>query len=107
MSAAPGIWSRLTQVVVCLIVIAVLLLLAMCYLPLIRQNERFRREILRHDGLIAREEAVARQTREALEILRTDPRAVERLARERLGYARPGETVIWFEAPAPAPPPRF
>ena len=28
------------------------------------------------------------------------PILVERLARERLGYAKPGETVIRFDAPA-------
>jgi len=30
--------------------------------------------------------------------LRYDSKAQERLARERLGYAKPGETVIRFEA---------
>jgi cell division protein FtsB len=29
--------------------------------------------------------------------LHYDPKAVERLARERLGYAKAGETVIRFE----------
>lgn len=104
MTAGAGIWSKLTKVVVCLLVVAGLLLLAMTYLPLIQQNERFRREILRLDAQIAQEEAAGRQAREALEALRTDPRAVERLARERLGYARPGETVIRFESPAPRTP---
>jgi len=106
MSADLGIWSKLTKAVVGLLVVAGLLLLAMCYTPLIRQNERYRREILRLDSLIAHEEMVIRQQREALETLRTDPRAIERLARERLGYARPGETVIRFEPPVSAAPPR-
>jgi cell division protein FtsB len=35
----------------------------------------------------------------AQDALQHDPKAVERLARERLGYAKPGETVIRFEAP--------
>ena len=38
-----------------------------------------------------------------LESLRTDPQAVERLAREKLGLAKPGETVIHFEGPVVAP----
>ena len=29
-----------------------------------------------------------------------DPRTVERLARERLSYAKTGETIIRFELPA-------
>ena len=42
-----GIWSKLTKVVVGLVVLAILLLMGMCYLPLIQQNERMRREIFR------------------------------------------------------------
>ena len=34
----------------------------------------------------------------AINALQKDPKTVERLARERLGYAKPGETVIRFEA---------
>jgi cell division protein FtsB len=33
----------------------------------------------------------------AVEALSNDPKAIERLAREKLGYAKPGETVIRFE----------
>jgi cell division protein FtsB len=33
----------------------------------------------------------------AIESMNNDPKAVERLAREKLGYAKPGETVIRFE----------
>lgn len=36
--------------------------------------------------------------------LRSDPRAVERLARERLGLARPGEKVFLIREDAPAAP---
>jgi len=37
--------------------------------------------------------------------LKTDPRAIERLAREDLGLARPGETVFLIrEEPAPGRP---
>jgi cell division protein FtsB len=35
--------------------------------------------------------------------LRTDPRAVERLAREELGLARPGETVFLLREPPSNP----
>jgi cell division protein FtsB len=31
-------------------------------------------------------------------ILQNDPKTVERLTREKLGYARPDETVIHFES---------
>jgi cell division protein FtsB len=93
-----GIWSKLTKLVVALILAAGLLGLALWYLPLIRQNERMRREIVRLDGEIQKQEITAKQTRDAIESMR-DPKVIERLARERLVYAKPDETVIVFEAP--------
>ncbi|HIE69770.1 MAG TPA: septum formation initiator family protein, partial [Planctomycetes bacterium] len=40
----------------------------------------------------------------AIEALRNDPQTVERFAREKLGLAKPGETVIRFEKPEPREP---
>ena len=40
-----GIWSKLTNVVVALVVIAILLLIAECYLPVIQENARMQRQI--------------------------------------------------------------
>jgi len=94
----PGIWNKLTRMAVCLIFAAGVLLIAMWYLPEIKKNERFRKRLLLLDTLIQKEEETARQYKTDIEALRKDPKAVERLARERLGYAKPGETVIRFEA---------
>ena len=94
-----GIWSKLTRVVTGLLLVAGLLALAVWYLPLIHQNERMRKEVLRLDGQVEREEAMARELKTSIEALRNDPKSVERLAREKLGYAKPGETVIRFEEP--------
>jgi cell division protein FtsB len=94
-----GIWDKLTPVVIFLLFIAGLLLVGVWYLPLIRQNERYRKEILRLDNLIRKEEDAGKQLRTSIDSLRYDPKAVERLARERLGYARPDETIIRFEEP--------
>lgn len=88
-----------------LILVALLLLIGVWYLPLIRTNERYRQELMRLDAQIQREEETARQLKSSIEALRTDPKTVERLARERLGYAKPGETVIRFEAAATNRPP--
>jgi cell division protein FtsB len=92
-----GIWSKLTKMVVGLVVLAVLLLMGMCYLPLIQQNERMRREILRLDVQLQNEEAKSKQLKAEIDALRNDPKTVERLMREKLGYARPDETVVRFE----------
>ena len=92
------IWDRLTRMVIFLLFVAGLLAVAVWYLPLIRQNERMRREILRFDARIQQQEEVSRQLHAAIDALRHDPKAVERLARERLGYGKPGETVVRFES---------
>jgi cell division protein FtsB len=98
-----GIWDKLTRVVIFLLFIAGILLVAIWYLPLIKQNERMRREIQRLDTLVQKEEESGRQLRNSMEALRRDPKAVERLARETFGYARTGEVVIRFEQSATNP----
>ena len=94
-----GIWETLTRVVIFLLFIAGILLVAIWYLPLIETNERYRKEILRLDTQIQKEEETARQLHTSIEALRHDPKALERLVRERLGYAKTGEIVIRFEGP--------
>ena len=71
--------------------------MAVWYLPLIKQNERYRREILRLDAQIHKAEENARLAKAQVKALEYDPKAVERLAREKFGYAKAGETVIRFE----------
>jgi cell division protein FtsB len=93
-----GIWGKLTRVVIFLLLIAGLLAVALCYAPVIRRNERMRKEILRLDRQIQKAEAERKQLEGSVKALNRDPKAVERLAREKLGYAKPGETVIRFVA---------
>lgn len=99
MNADFNLWDKLTRVVIFLLFIAGLLGVAVWYLPLIRENERYRKEILRYDARIQKEEETSKQLRGSIEALRRDPKAIERLARERLGYGKPGETIIRFDAP--------
>jgi len=95
-----GIWSRLTRLVIVLLLLAGLLLVGVWYLPLIRQNERMRKDAMRLDAQIQKEEETSRQLKSSIEALRNDPKAVERLAREKLGYAKEGDTVIHFHEAA-------
>src|SRR2546422_5893737 len=95
-----GIWGKLTRIVTILLGAAGVLAVAVWYLPLIKQNERMRQRILQFDAQIQKEEEVGKQAKASIEALRRDPKTVERLARERLGYAKAGETVVRFEAPA-------
>ena len=106
MNVDLGIWSKLTKVVVGLVVLAVLLLIGMCYLPLIQENTRMRAQILKLNQQLEAETNQLNQLQSQIDALRNDPKTIERLAREKLGYAKPGETVIHFEPSATnAPPP--
>lgn len=97
MNVEIGIWQKLTKVVVFLLIVAGLLAVVVWYLPLIRHNEGMRREILRIDGKVKEEEEKSKRLKAEIDAIRTDPKTVERLARERMSYARSNETVIRFE----------
>ena len=99
-----GIWDKLTKAVVFLLIIAALLAVAVWYLPLIKQNERMRAEILRLEGEMTKEKKIAMRRKVNIEALRNDPETVERYAREKLGLAKPDETVIRFEDSDPERP---
>ena len=94
-----GIWSWLTQAIIALVVIAVLLAIGMTYLPLIDQNEKMRRRIDTLDAELNKQREISKQLQMEFDALRNDPKTLERLAREKLGYARTDETVIHFEQP--------
>jgi cell division protein FtsB len=98
MSADTGIWEKLTKVFVILVLAASFLAVVFSYGPLIRQNQRVREENGRLDREIEKEEAMGRQLKANINALQKDPRTVERMVREKLGYAKPGETVIRFES---------
>jgi cell division protein FtsB len=106
MNVDLGIWDKLSRVVIFLLFVAGLLGVAVWYLPLIQQNERMRKQILALDSQIQKEEAAAKQYKASIDALKYDPKAVERLVRTQLGYSKPGETVIRFEAPATNSPSR-
>jgi cell division protein FtsB len=97
MNVDLGIWNKLSRLVIFMLFLAGLLAVAVWYFPLIKQNERMRQTNLRLDNQIQKEEDRARQLKASIDSLHYDPKAVERLARERLGYAKAGETVIRFE----------
>ena len=107
MNVDLGIWDTLRRIVIGLLFLVALLGVAVYYRPLVQTNERVRRENMRLEQLIQREEALQRQQESAVRAIRTDPRAVERLAREKLGYVKPGETRIQFDPPTTNNPARF
>jgi len=103
MNVDLGIWGKLTKAGMLLLLVAGLLAVGLWYWPVIQRNERMRKEILRLDKQIQKEEQERKQLETAIKALNRDPKAVERLAREKLGYAKPGETVIRFTSPTNNP----
>jgi cell division protein FtsB len=99
MNAEFNIWDQLTRVVIFLLFIAGLLAVAVWYMPLIHQNENYRKDMLRLDERIQKEQQTAKQLKTSIEALYRDPKAMERLGRESLGLGKPGETIIRFGPP--------
>ena len=91
------IWDKLSRIVMTLLVLAALVWVAVLYFPLMHQNEAMRQQIIELDQQIEREEIVNRELRLEIDALKSDPKTVERLAREQLGLAKPNETVIRFD----------
>jgi len=99
MNVNLGIWDKLMRVVLLLLRLATLLAVYFWYAPVVQENARLRKANLALDEKIAAEQLTARQLKAAVDSVQNDPRTVERLARERLGYAKTNETVIRFETP--------
>ena len=92
-----NIWDHLTRVVIVLIALACLLAVGIGYLPVIKQNQRMRQDVQQKESEIRKLEEENRRLKASIEAMRSDPQTVERTARQKLGYARPGETVVRFE----------
>ena len=100
MNLGESIWDKLTRLVLGLVVAAAILGIALWYQPVINTNRAMRARKLELEQKITAETETARKLEAALRAMQ-DPRTVERLARERLSYAKPGEEVILFEPSAP------
>jgi len=57
-------------------------------------------EKLRLETELKKETDKSKQLQAQIDALRNDPKTIERLTREKLGYAKPDETVVRFESPA-------
>jgi len=92
-----NIWQKLSGVMGILIFVAAVLAVVVWYTPLFEQNERMRKESQSLQVQIRREEQASRQLETNIKSLKEDPKMIERMAREKLGFAKTGETVIYFQ----------
>lgn len=94
-----SIWHWLSQLVIALLALAAFFGVVFWYWPLFKENERMRKQILLLEKDIRQFEEKSRKLQISIQALKDDPKTLERMAREKLGYARPGETVIYFDKP--------
>jgi cell division protein FtsB len=97
-NVGQSIWDKLFRVVLTLLVIAAVLGILLWYEPVIEKNQHMRQQKLALDLSIEEETETARKLDAALRALQ-NPTTIERLARERLSYAKAGEDVIHFDPP--------
>ena len=99
-----SIWHKLTRLVMALLVIAAALAIVVWYEPVVRENQRMRVEKFELDQKIVQEQDISKKLDTQLRSFQ-DPALertmVERLARERLSYAKPDENVVHFDPPTP------
>jgi cell division protein FtsB len=103
MNVTQSIWDKLTRVVMALLVVAGVLAIIVWYEPVVQENQRMREEKFELEKKIDQESKTARKLETQLRSFENpslEKTMVERLARERLSYAKPGENVIHFEPPA-------
>ena len=91
-----NVWKFIQRLCLIAIVGLVVGIVLRLYLPKIEEQKRLRAqtEALRQD--IQREAEQLRQLKRKQEKLQEDPRFVEKIAREDLNYAKPGETIFRF-----------
>ena len=99
MNVDVGIWGKLNRLVVVLLLMAVAIGVVIWYLPVIKNNEALRKEMLHLASQVRQEEDLARRLDARIKALRNDPKTLERVLREKLGYVKPGETMIRFIDP--------
>ena len=89
-------WKFIQRICLIASVLLLILIVLKLFLPLIEQQKelRAREDEVRQD--IQREAEQLRMLKMKQEKLQEDPRFIEKIAREDLGYAKPGETVFRF-----------
>ncbi|OQA28068.1 MAG: Cell division protein FtsL [Verrucomicrobia bacterium ADurb.Bin345] len=91
-----NIWVVLYRTGWIAITVLVIVLIVSIFVPQIQHYQELRRKEAVLQEEIRLEEEMLRHLKEQQERLRTDPRFVEKVAREEFGYIRPGETVFKF-----------
>ena len=89
-------WKFIQRVCLILAVMLLVGIVARLFIPLIDRIKEYRTTEAEVRRDIQREAEQLRMLKLKQEKLQEDPRFIEKIAREDLGYAKPGETVFRF-----------
>lgn len=89
-------WRNLYRVFLVLAFLLAVVIAVRFFVPKFQEEQRLRRRLEEARADVQRTAETLRQLKLKQERLREDPRYVEKIAREELGYAKPGETVFRF-----------
>lgn len=91
-----NLWLTIYRLACAAFAIVLVIVIIALFLPKIRQiQERQRKAAVIEEENRAKEQ-ITKQLREQQERFVSDPKYVERVAREELGKAKPGETIFRF-----------
>lgn len=90
------LWLTLYRIASVIFVVVVIIAVISAFLPKIRQNQERQRQITALEEENRRKEEAVKALRKQQDQFATDPKYVERLAREELGKAKSGETIYRF-----------
>lgn len=97
-----NVWAKLAQITQWLVIAVVFAALFACFLPVIRQVQKLQDDKRKQAGAIAAAQAENRQWNRQIDLLRTNPEYIERIARDKLNLGKTGEIIFRFD---PYPPP--
>jgi len=90
------IWVLIYRISAALVVAVALIWIGSLFYPQIKKSQDLSVRQLQLEEEIQRDEEILRHLRMKQQRLLNDPRFVEKIAREELGLAKPGETVFKF-----------
>jgi cell division protein FtsB len=98
-------WVLIYRIAWIAVAILIVVGIVFMFLPQIEQSRELQRKEAQLQEEIRLEEELLQHLKRQQDRLRSDPRFIEKIAREELGLAKPGETVFKFvdEEPPPAP----
>src|SRR5262249_54085170 len=103
--AMGNIWAKLISVTQFLLMLCVVAAIALWFLPVIQKTKKLRQEKADNARKIAAALEQNKQLQQEVELLKTDPVYVERLARDRLNLGKPGEVIFRFDPYQDTAPP--